>query len=132
MSVKIRAMGKPSAQYCQAKSSVMPCLHAEILSNSSFIKYFINCTLKSQFDSTLPMNSAQCEWSLCICVCVCTWKGFVRRQFFYKSAHVAQWYKTRKLWIKRSAVQNNHGVFAVIIVDRYYRSKINWLIPYLM
>ena len=81
MSVNISAMGKPPAQDCQAKSSVMPCLlvHAEILSNSSFIKYFINCTLKNQFDSTLTRNSAQGSvWRMefmrvrvCVCVCVC-------------------------------------------------------------
>jgi hypothetical protein len=47
MSVKIVAVGKPSAQDCQAKSSVMPGLHAEILSNSSFIKYFLGIGIKN-------------------------------------------------------------------------------------
>ena len=72
------AVGKPSAQYCQAKSPVMPCLHAEILSNSSFIKYFINCTLESRFDSTLPMNSAQGSvWRMeFMCVCVFEYVSF--------------------------------------------------------
>jgi hypothetical protein len=129
MSVKIVAVEKPSAQDCQAKSSVMPCLHAEILSNASFIKYFINCTLKSWCDNTLPRNFAQ--GNVCVCVCVCTWKRFVRRQLFYKSAHVGQSYKIRKLNQKECSIKQSPGICCYYCRQMLeYRFKINLFIFY--